>query len=246
MIFDAKCKSFKIFIVTLGLIGATWIADCQAEQNPVLPASLTKQSRLQALLDDKAVVQFEAFKRDRKRNKERWDELTQFVGLQVTAANKRLVNLKLSDWWTERGLPNKKPIVHQHLSNQSIAISPATLLVKVAGNMSMVNWWHVSNQLTDVLESTQEEVIENSTRLHSQFQAGLLQLTKISLNLAAQGVADVATSSFVKRVLVADQGQMAAKRNLELESVNEASADAYWSYYSDCDYWGVDFDQTNE
>jgi len=232
MIFDAKRNSFKIFIVTLGLIGATWVADCQAERNPILPASLTKQSRLQALVDDEAVVQFEAFKRNCKRNEERWDEFTQFIGLQVTAANKRWVNLKLSDWWAERALPNKMPVVHPQVNNQSVAISPSAMLVKVAANMSAVNWWHVSNQLTDVFESTQEGVVENSTRLNSQFQAGWLQLTEMGLNFAPQGITDVATSSFVKRVLVVNQGQMSA-------------VDAYWSYYSDCDYWGVDFDQTS-
>jgi len=49
MIFGAKYKSFKIFVVVLGLIGATFAPDCQAERNPV---SLDKQSQLKTLVSE--------------------------------------------------------------------------------------------------------------------------------------------------------------------------------------------------
>ena len=244
MIFDAKCKSFKILVVVLGLIGATLVADCQAERNPISPVSLINQNRFQAFASDKAVAQLEAFKRDRKRNEKRWSELKRFVGLQVTAASNRLVSSGLSDWWTQRVSPGKKPMVCQQASDQSIAISPMALIVKLTGNMSPIQWWQVSRKTASWLKATQEGLVQNSTKFQAELQTSLLQLAKTSL---VQKANEFAASSFVQAVFVIDLEKLASKSKQVLENVNEVtSADAYWSYYSDCDFWGVELNPADE
>jgi len=245
MIFDAKCKSFKIFIIVLlGLVGGTSVTNCQAERNPLSPVSLTEKQDFQALVSDKAIVQFEAFKREREHNQKRWNELKQFVGQQTNAANQKLVSYVLNDWWTGRGLSNKAPMaLHKAENAPSTAVAPSTFIIRLAGNMSAIQWWQVSDQLTSFFESTQEHVVENTTRFNTQCQTSLLHFTKTCFSHATLQVNDFASVSSVKRVFPIAIEKMAANPNRVIENVNanETSVDAYWSYYSDCDHWGIEF-----
>lgn len=245
MIFGAKYKSFKIFVVVLGLIGATFAPDCQAERNPV---SLDKQSQLKTLVSDKALSEFEAFKENRLHNRKRWNSLKQFVGQQATSANDRVVNSGLIDWLTKPNSPSKKQMVRQQTrSDQSIVITPSTLMVKLAGNMSAVQWWQVSNQITGLFDSIQKRVVQTSTKLHVDFQTSFLQLVKTSSSHLEQKVNDLAASSFVQGIFLGGSEQIASKPQQVIENVNEASsADPYWSYYSDCDFWGAEFNPADD
>ena len=246
MIFDAKCKSFKIFVVVLGLIGSTLVADCQAERNPVSPESLMKQGHLQAVFSNQAVARFEAFKQERERNEKRWNELKQFVGQQATAASDKFASSGLSDWWTQPASPAKKPVVRQQAGDDSIAISPSSLLVKLAGHMSAIGWWQISRQTIDLFESAQQRVVQTSTKFQAEFKTSLLLLAKSSSSHVGQKVNDLVAYSLVQGVFVIDSEQMAAKLKLT-EVVNEAtSGDSYWNYYSDCDFWGAEFIQVDQ
>ena len=242
MIFGAKCKSFKIFVVVLGLIGATWVADCQAERNPVSPVSIVKQSHFQTVVCDKTVAQLEAFKRDVIRNEKRWNKLKQFVGQQVTAASDTFASSGLSDWWTQRVPPIEEPVVGQQAGENSVAISPSTLMVKLAGNMSAVQWWQVSSQTIGLFDSIKGNVVDTSTKLRSDVQASFLQLVETTSNHVGQKVNDFAASSLVQGFFVTDSEQTQL-----IENVNETTTgDPYWSYYSDCDFWGVEFNSADE
>ena len=246
MIFGAKCKSLKILVVVMGLIGTTFVADCQAERNPVSPVSIVKQSHFQAVVCDKTVAQLEAFKRDRIRSEKRWNMLKQFVGQQVAAVSDKFARSGLSDWWTQRVSPIEKPVAGQQTGKNSVAISPSTLMVKLAGNMSAVQWWKVSSQTTVLFDSIQGHVVHTSMKLRSDVQANFLQWAKTNSNHVSQKVNDFAASSLVQGLFVVDSEQMASKPK-HIEDVNETTAgDPYWSYYLDCDFWGVEFNPANE
>ena len=247
MIFGAKCKSFKIFVVALGLIGAALVADCQAERNPVLPLSIVKQSRFQTVVSDKTLAQFEAFKRDRIRNEKRWNKLKQFVGQQVAVASDKLASSGLSDWWMQRVSPMEEPVARPQMGDHSIAISPSTLMVKLTGNMSAVQWWQVSSQTIGWFDSIQGRVIHTSTKLRAGVQAGCLQLAKTSSNRLEERFSSFTVSSFVQGIFTG-LTQPAASNPLDLTaSVSETtSADPYWSYYSDCDFWGAEINPADE
>ena len=243
MIFGAKWMSFKTLVVVLGLIGATWVADCQADRNPLSPV---KHNQFQALVDAKA-PQFEAFKRDCKRNEKRWNEIGRFVGQQVVAASDKLASSAVSNWWAERVLSRKKALVRQQVGKDSIAISPASLLVKLAGNLSAIQWWQVASQITGSFESAHERVVQTSAQFQVEFRNSLLQLAKTGSSLVEQKVNDLAASSFVQGFFAGTSVRVASKSEQVIENVNEVtSADAYWSYYSDCDFWGVEFNPADE
>ena len=247
MVFGAKCKSFKIFVVALGLTGAALVADSQAERNPVPPLSIVKQSHFQTVVSDKTIAQFEAFKRDRIRNEKRWSKLKQFVGQQVAAASDKLASSSLSDWWIQPVTPVEEPVAGQQTGENSIGISPTTTMVKLIGNMSAVQWWQVSNQTTGLFDSIQGHVVHASTKLRAGVQASCLQLAKTSSNRLEERFSSFAVSSFVQGIFPG-MTQQSVFKPLDLPaSVSEAtSADPYWSYYSACDFWGAEFNPADK
>lgn len=243
MIFEAKCKSIR-FLVVLGLVGTTWVADCQAERNPVVPV---KQNFCQNVIGSEVVAQMKAFKEDRKRNEQRWSEFSQFVGQQAAVVSDKLVSSGIGDWWQQRVSPSPIPMVQRQAGNESNAISPSCLLIKLAGNLSVVQWWEVSSQATGMFETAQHRLVQTSTKSQVEFQKSLLRLVQTSSSNLGQQVRGLAAVEFVRGIFAGSVDQLASGETSEAVNVNEgSSADPYWSYYSDCDFWGADFNRADE
>ena len=245
MIFDAKSQSFKILVVVCGLVGATFAADCQAERNPVSPVN---QNYCIDLLGHEADGKLQALQQSRQQNEKQWTEFKQFVSEKSSTINQKLAGLNLQDWW-QQSVANETPDENPPEINRpdSIAISPTTMLLRVAANMTIVEYWRAGNLTADLIRTGREQIDQTSQQLQENFRSSLVQL----LESTATNLSSIATAPSIIELVSGnssdDSDQMNVSSIATAANVNRDSpSDPYWGYYSDCDHWGAEFDNSDD
>lgn len=242
MTFDAKFKSFKMIAIILSFVGVAWGAECHAERNPV--SLHVKQSLNQDLLSPQVVAQVEAFKKNRQHTERRWNHALQFMGQQMLVVSDQVVSSRVGKWWQQQRIsPNKIPLAQQSTDlKPSIAINPAALMAKCAANLSAIQWWQVSSKTMGLLQTAQRNVAQARLNFLADSEEGLMRFASSSSNQLGQQLDETAAVVFLQSILTGNAERLATVTPPTAVNVNEeASQDPYWSYYSDCDFWGVDF-----
>jgi len=220
MIFDAKSQSFKILVAVCGLVGATFVADCQAERNPVSPVN---QSYC-------------------------LDLFKQFVSEKSSTINQKLAGLNLQDWW-QQSVANETPDETPSKINRtdSIAISPVAMLLRVAANITIVQYWQVGNQTADLITAGRGQIDQASLKLQDDFRSSLFQL----LESTATNLNSIATAPSIIKLVSGSSSDGSDRMNINsiataVNANSDSTSDPYWGYYSDCDHWGAEFDNSDD
>ena len=245
MIFDAKSQSFKILVAVCGLVGATFVADCQAERIPVSPVN---QSYCLDLLGHEADGQLESLQQSRQQNEQQWTEFKQFVSEKSSTINQKLAGLNLQDWW-QQSVANETPDETPSKINRtdSIAISPVAMLLRVAANITIVQYWQVGNQTADLITAGRGQIDQASLKLQDDFRSSLFQL----LESTATNLNSIATAPSIIKLVSGSSSDGSDQMNVSsiatAANVNsDSTSDPYWGYYSDCDHWGAEFDNSDD
>ena len=260
MIFNAKCQSFKILLTMLFLIGSTFVANCHAERTSVSPDS---QSYYQKLIGVNGEVHLATAKKERERVEQAWSELKLFANQQTKAAQHAMIGLDIKSW---RGRLNglyASPVTQQQSAKVSdrSAISATAFVVKYAANMTSLQWWQTKNLVTGWIESGHQRVAQATFELDANLQSNLLllQLVDSASSDIARMVSRLQISAVIQAMSIEKNfgSQNDDSRNADPSNVirsdfsfqtiststDEApTADPYWQYYSDCDFWGAQFE----
>ena len=231
MIRGAICQSFKFFVVMFTLVGATFTANCQAERNAV---TLECRSVNQDAIGATALHQLKLIERDRQRGEKLWSEFSLFATEQASAAKRRLTSLGLQKWW-QPSAPSVSPALQQHPAEnkEPDVIGPVAMMTRLVANMSALQWLEVSNFGSDLIDSGSRRMTEAKNRLQDEIQAGVVELVELSSNNVGQIANDFGVSDIFQNMLSA----AGTDQWISLNSDEDLSADPYWHYYADCDFW---------
>ena len=286
MIFQARCQSFKIVLMMLVVVVSTLVANCQAERTPV---SVDSQTLCQNLIGNSDVLHLKKAKLERQQDAQLWSDLREFAGEQVSTVKQTFAGLDLKSWWEQPSVRDFLRASEQQ-SNEADAISVTTMAVKLAANMTALQWWHAANVTKDLMKSGQQRLVQAGSKIEAEMRAGLLRLVE----LTASHVIQLANSPRVNGISRQQFTPATSKFEAELQSklnrlvesaasnivhlasslqvngminamatfkrscvsaapsITRASndknpvADPYWQYYTDCDFWGAQFDANKE
>ena len=251
MIFEARRQSFKILLLMHILVGSTLVTNCQAERNPV---STNNQSYYQKLIGTDTEDLLAALKQDRERGQQLWSDFKQFAGQQASSAKQIWTGLDLENWRQRLGGVTGSPAGQQQSATvaESGAMSATAMVVNYAANVTAVQWWQASNLTKNSFNSGHQRFAQATSKLEADVQASLLRLAESTSNIV-----QLANSFRVNEVIQA----MTVTQNLDSTNADQSSndslmftastdedptADAYWLYYSDCDFWGALFEREVE
>ena len=182
MIFEARCQSFKIVLLMLVLVGSTLVANCQAERTPV---SVDSQSFYRNLIGNSEVLHLKKAKLERQQNEQLWTDLREFAGEQFSTAKQTFAGIDLKSWWQQPSVRDVSPTSEQQ-SKEADAISATAMAVKLAANMTALQWWHASNATKDLLANGQQRLVKATSNIEAEVRAGLLRLVELTASHAIQ------------------------------------------------------------
>ena len=264
MIFAARRQSFKILSIAFILFGSMFVDNCRAEKNPV---SLDRQSLYQELVGSEGAVQLEMAKQNRKRTEESWSKFKLFASQHAMAGKQALVSLDLKSWRNRLSGLNVLPAMQIPLTEVAEArtISLTAMGANYLANMTALQWWQASEMTADLVERGQQRVAQVASNVKAELQVDLMQLveqTSNSVVLLANGLGGEvlpalsvtenhgSRGSLRAESIEADLSHVNLPSNDSLEtsvsSDDDPTADPYWQYYSDCDFWGAQFESVEE
>ena len=256
MIFEARYQSFKILLMTLSLVGSTFVANCRAERTPFSP---DRHGFFQELLGAEAERHLETIKLERERQEQLWSDFKLFASEQATVAQQKWANSDLKKWWEYRSDRDVSPAAEQHPAYVAEAgrISPTAMVVNYAANMTAQQWWQASNLAVEVLDRG-HQVARATIKFETDFQASFSQLIELSSVTIAQFANSPWINGVIQAMSVIENSDSISADSRNEESSNTDSpmiskstdayptADPYWQYYADCDFWGAQFDAAQE
>jgi len=253
MVFEAKYQLFKIAMVMLILVGSSFSGNCQAERNPI---TLSCENNHQNLIGPEGARQLAKANRILRQNEECWSEFTLFASQQVSSAKQMLASLEVKKWWQELRSRDVLPAVQQRPTDAAEAggISTTAIAVNLAANMTTIQWWQASNSAADCFDFGQRRMIQMTTRLEANWEASLIQLVESTssniivpqVNGLIQAVAGGKGSSSLDVNSPAIESSGVALPVSSDSADEDSPVDPYWQYYSDCDFWGAQFDAAND
>ena len=259
MIFVARCQSFKILLMMFILVGSTFVANCQAERNPI---SLDSQSFCQDFIGADEIRHIETLKQDRQRNEQLWSDVKLFAKEQAAAAQQTWASSDLNKWWNQRSGLDVSPVQQPAKVTKAGTISVTAMMINYAANMNAVQWWQASNLVTGLLDGG-HQIVQATSKLEADLQARVLQLIESTSNNIVQLAKSPQVSGALQVFSVVANLRSPVADSLDTDSVNVTAskeesiatsistdenpvADPYWQYYTDCDFWGAQFEANTD
>ena len=264
MIFEAKYKSVKILSMVFILVGATLVANCRADRNPV---SLQGRSFYQELMGADSAVHLETVKQDRERVEQSWIEFKLFASRQAAAVKQKLASLDLKSWRERLSGLYATPAIKEQPAKVSGAgsVSATATLVNYAANMNSLQWWQAAKVTADFARRSNKQVAQTSLSLEAKLEASLLQMIELTSSniiqlanrsrvgevIQAMSVAEIPSPSSADLSEVDASNANADQSDANLLTISASTdeyptADPYWQYYTDCDFWGAQFEANVE
>ena len=252
MILEARIQSFKILSIVVFLAGCSFVGNCQAERNPV---SLNSQNFCQNLIGADDDCEFAKAQLDRQRDEKRWSEIKLLARKQASLAKQKLASLEIGKWWQQLNARDVVPAVQQRLADDAEAslMTASAIAVNLAANTTATQWREASKIAMGLVDSAQCYVSRATIKLEADLQARLIQLVELASSKIVMPRIDglIQAMTIGKGSILSSDDSPATESSSEVavlsSSTDEDSpADPYWQYYSDCDFWGAQFEAAKE